>query len=453
MCDGSRLVLPIPLRNVRSTLARNPSRTTLIPLLTRAACWGNMPHHFPVLFTRTAAETAMGQAPPKVALVHDWLTGMRGGEKCLELVCRAYPQAELFTLLHLRGRTSPDIERMKITPSFLQRMPGIAKHYRWYLPLMPRAIEQLQIPDDVDVVVSFSHAVAKSIRVPPGVPHLCYCFTPMRYAWQLREEYFGPREPQSAWQRVWQKTAGRVAAAARDKMLDHLRDWDRRTSSRVTKFIAISRTIEERIQNCYQRDSTVIFPPVDTQFYTPADIPREDFYLVVSALVPYKRIELAVAACNRLQKRLVVIGHGPELARLSSLAGSTVHLAGWRSNDEIRDHLRRCRALIFPGLEDFGIAPVEAQACGAPVIALGQGGVTETVLPAGNRCAGSGVFFEEPTVDALITAMDWFERHADSFDPDLAVQQARKFSTLRFTHQLLGEIEQAGGTAASKMAA
>lgn len=393
------------------------------------------------------------QQPLRVALVHDWLTGMRGGEKCLELVCRAFPDADLFTLLYLPGRTSPDIERMRITTSFLQRFPKIAQWYRWSLPLMPRAIEQLEIPADVDVVVSFSHAVAKSIRVPPGVPHLCYCFTPMRYAWHLRHEYFGPREAAGVAGRIWQATGGLLASAVRNKILDHLQQWDRRTASRVTRFIAISRTIEERIRECYGRDSTVIFPPVDTEFYTPADVPREDFYLVVSALVPYKRIELAIAACNRLQKRLVVIGHGPCQSRLSALAGPTVHLAGWRSNDEIRNYLQRCRALLFPGLEDFGIAPVEAQACGAPVIALGRGGATETVLPAGHRCAGTGVFFDEPNVDSLTAAIEWFERHPEAFDPELARRQACKFSIARFRHQLLSQIYLAGGTSSWRMAA
>ncbi len=238
----------------------------------------------------------------KVALVHDWLTGMRGGEKCLAALCRRFPDAELFTLLRHPGKTAPAIERMRITTSFLQRLPGITRHYRYWLPLMPKAIESLRIPPDVDLVVSFSHAVAKSIQPPPGVPHVCYCFTPMRYAWQLRGDYFGARRRLSP---------SAPLAKARDVLLDRIRHWDRATCDRVTHYIAISRTISERIAACYDRPSTVIYPPVDTDFYSPAPVPREDFYLCVSALVPYKKTELAVQACRRLGRRLVVIGAGP----------------------------------------------------------------------------------------------------------------------------------------------
>jgi glycosyltransferase involved in cell wall biosynthesis len=378
----------------------------------------------------------------RLVLVHDWLTGMRGGEKCLEVLCRRFPQARLLTLLHVPGSTSPAIERMPITTSPLQRLPGVGRIYRWLLPLMPRAVERLSMPRDVDLVVSFSHAVAKSVLPPPGVPHVCYCFTPMRYAWHLRDEYFG--RPEEASGRVFSaRLAGATLGKARNLVLDRLRDWDRTTSDRVTHYVAISQTVAERIRECYGRESTVIYPPVDTEFYTPAAVPREDFYLCVSALAPYKRIDLAISACNRLGRRLVVIGNGPQRRRLAALAGPTVQLLGWRSNEEIRGHLRRCRALVFPGLEDFGIVPLEAQACGTPVIAFGQGGATETILPPeGGRC-GSGLFFDEPSVEALCQAMETLEQHPSRFCPQVARQQAERFSAERYEREILAFLEQA----------
>src|SRR5687768_3823525 len=218
----------------------------------------------------------------KLALVHDWLTGMRGGEKCLETLCRRFPDARLFTLVHVPGSTSPAIERMQISTSFLQRLPGAGRHYRYLLPLMPAAIERFRLPDDLDLVVSFSHAVAKSVVPPPGVPHVCYCFTPMRYAWHLREEYFPVLNDSPGG--VFHGRVQSSLAAARNLVLDRLRVWDRDTSHRVTHFIAISRTVAQRISQCYGRESTIVYPPVDTDFYTPDNSRREDYYLCVSAL-------------------------------------------------------------------------------------------------------------------------------------------------------------------------
>ncbi len=380
----------------------------------------------------------------RIALIHDWLTGMRGGERCLEVLCRRFPEARLFTLVYVPGSSSPVIERMRITTSFLQRFPGVATHYRLLLPLMPAAVERLEIPGDVDLVVSLSHAVAKGVRPPAGVPHVCYCFTPMRYAWDRRADYFC--------------LSGRFRrtpmAAVRNLVLDWVQRWDRGTSDRVTHFVAISRTVADRIARCYGRSSRVIYPPVDTDFYTQARAfggphscpsdgrPREDFFLCVSALVPYKRIDLAIEACNRHHRRLVVVGDGPERRRLGRLAGPTVSLAGWCTDEQIRDHLRRTRAVLFPGNEDFGIVPVEAQACGTPVVAFGRGGATETILPAEGSKAGTGWLFDEQTPEALYRAMELCEAHPEQFDARLARRQAERFATGRFERELVGYLEE-----------
>jgi len=367
----------------------------------------------------------------KLALVHDWLTGMRGGEKCLEVLCRRFPDARLFALLHVAGSTSPAIERMRITTSFLQRLPRAGRHYRWLLPLMPSAVGRLRVPRDVDLVVSLSHAVAKGVVPPPGVPHVCYCFTPMRYAWHRRADYF----------RVSGRSSASPLAAARNLVLDRIRQWDRATADRVTRFVAISRTVARRIAECYGRPSTVIYPPVDTAFYTPARVPREEFLLCVSALVPYKRVDVAVAACNRLGRRLIVVGDGPERRRLEKLAGPTVTIAGRRSDHEIRDHLRRAKALVFPAHEDFGIVPLEAAACGTPVLAYRAGGATETVLSANESTPGTGLFFDEQTPESLCRAIATLDAQPERFDPHLARRQAERFAVERFERELVGYLE------------
>ncbi len=373
----------------------------------------------------------MGAADsPRLTLVHDWLTGMRGGEKCLEVLCRRFPNSRLFTLLHRQGSVAPSIERLDPRTSFLQRLPGATKYYRYLLPLMPFAA-RWRIPP-CDLLVSMSHCVAKAAQPPAGVPHVCYCFTPMRYAWHLREAYFGGR-------------FGRLKAALVDRLLGWIRDWDRRTADRVTHFIAISRTIEHRIAECYGRQSAVIYPPVDTDFYTPAtqtpDALREDFYLVVSAFAPYKRIDLAIEACQRLNRRLVIIGTGQDAARLKAMAGPNVVFLGWQPDEVIREHFRRCRALLFPGEEDFGIVPVEANACGAPVIALGVGGATETIVPLRGSQSPTGVWFEEQRVDSLVAAMEQFERNRDAFQTNAIRKQALKFNKHRYQTELLDYLQ------------
>jgi glycosyltransferase involved in cell wall biosynthesis len=364
---------------------------------------------------------------PRVTLVHDWLTGMRGGEKCLEPLCRRFPAARLYTLLHKPGSVSPTIEDLGPRTSFLQRIPCSARYYRYLLPLMPFAASWRLPP--CDLVVSMSHCVAKAAQPPGGVPHVCYCFTPMRYAWHLRDAYFGGR-------------FGRLKGWLVDRLLGWIREWDRRTAERVTHFIAISRTIQQRIAQCYGRQSVVIYPPVDTDFYTPATVRREDFYLVVSAFAPYKRIDLAMEACRRLNRRLVIIGTGQDAARLKALAGPNTTFLGWQSDESIRDHLRRCRALLFPGEEDFGIVPVEANACGAPVIALGTGGATETIVPLGSSSHPTGVWFEEQNAESLVSAMEQFEQNGGAFDSGAIRKQALRFNKRRYETELFGYLQE-----------
>lgn len=366
---------------------------------------------------------------PRIVFVHDWLTGMRGGEKCLEALCQLYPNAQLYTLLHKKGALSPAIEKLNPQTSWLGKLPKVHAYYRYLLPFMPGAIESLRIPD-CDMVVSLSHCVAKGVTVPNGAKHLSYCFTPVRYAWQLRDEYFGGAEKPSL--------KKRVAAP----ILDRIRNWDKNSSDRVDHFVAISRTIQNRIRECYNRPSSVVHPPVDTEFYQPTSTTREDYYLVVSAFAPYKRIDLAIAACKALGKKLVIIGTGQDESRLRSLAGPDTHFLGWQSDDAIRDHLCKARALLFPGFEDFGIVPVEAQACGTPVIALGMGGATETVLGLGDSKDPTGVFFPEPASESLIQAIQTFERVKESFHPGSARKQAMQFSLGHFQQGMIREIQQ-----------
>jgi len=372
-----------------------------------------------------------GEAPPslaglRVALVHDWLTGMRGGEKCLEVLCRSFPRATLYTLIHRRGALSPTIESMAIRTSPLQRIPGVFRTYRHLLPLMPLAVRSWRLKD-VDLVISLSHCVAKAVVPPPGVPHVCYCFTPMRYAWQGRDAYL----------ESWSDRPVRRALAR--TTLARLRRWDRATASRVTHFVAISETVRQRIARCYRRDSRVIQPPVNVAFYTPGAtvVPRDHDYLVVSALVPYKRIDQAVAACTQSGRPLTVIGEGPERARLEAMAGPAVRFLGWQPDEVIRDHYRRCRALLFPGEEDFGIVPIEALACGAPVIALGRGGAAETVDDLVGRT------YPEPSSSGLLAALDRWEVEGSPHDPAQARRRAQALSLPVFRermHKLLVEV-------------
>lgn len=371
----------------------------------------------------------MHRREPRVALIHDWLTGMRGGEKVLEAFCRLWPDAEIHTLLAQPEKLSALLRSKRMHTSVLNALPGISRFYRQLLPLMPAALATMRGPD-VDVILSCHHCVVKSIPHAGSIPHICYCNTPMRYAWHMREAYVANMKPS-------------LQPLVRF-LLDRLRDWDRRTAHRVTHYLANSENVRRRIQDAYGRDATVVYPPVDVEFYQPARAKREDYYLVVSALVPYKRVDLAVAACKELDRPLVVIGTGEELNKLKALAGPRTTFAGWQSSEMIRDHLQRCRALLFPGEEDFGIVPLEASACGAPVICLGKGGATETVVDLHQASGGqaTGVWFAEETLEGLVSAMQVVEKRHREFDPAACRRQAERFSTARFERQMHDVVHQ-----------
>lgn len=367
-----------------------------------------------------------GRAAPRVALVHDWLTGMRGGERCLEVFCELFPEAPLFTLLHVPGSVSPPIERRRIVTSFVQRLPGAARRYRYYLPLFPAAVARFDLRG-FDLIISLSHCAAKAVRRPPGATHVCYCFTPMRYVWDMYEDYFG-------------RDAGVNTRLLMPPLAAALRRWDRRTDG-VDRFVAISGHIADRIRRVYGREADVLHPPVDTARFRPVAEP-EDYYLVVSALVPYKRVDLAVQAAHRLGRRLLVVGAGPEDRRLRALAGPGVELLGWRADAEVANLYARCRAVLFPGVEDYGIVPLEAAAAGRPTIALGRGGVRETMVELdGPGGAPTAVFFEEQTVDALVDAMRRFEAAGHRFDPAALRRHAERFDRPRFAARLRTYLE------------
>ncbi len=272
--------------------------------------------------------------------VHDWLTGMRGGEKVLDVLCRRWPTAPLYTVLHRRGSVSPAIEQRPVRASFLQWLPGVHRYYRYLLPVMPAAV-RWRMPA-CDLVFSISHCVAKAVQPPPGVRHLCYCLTPMRYAWHLKDAYF-----HGGGTRQW----------LIDRLLGRLREWDRRTADRVTHFVAISEVVRRRIRECYGRDSAMIYPPVDTDYYCPAPLPREDYYLILSAFAPYKRLDLALEACRILDRKLVVIGSGQDEAKLRRIAGPKTQFLGWQPDEAVRDHLRRCRACCSPARKISASSP------------------------------------------------------------------------------------------------
>jgi glycosyltransferase involved in cell wall biosynthesis len=365
----------------------------------------------------------------KVALVHDWLVTYAGAERVLEQMLEVYPDANVFSLIEF----VPPAERAflggrRVHTSFLQRIPGIRRGYRRFLPLMPIAVERLDV-SGYDLVLSSSHAVAKGVLTRPDQLHICYCYTPMRYAWDLQHQYL----------RETGLDRGIKGALAR-RMLSRVRAWDLRTSNGVDSFIAISEFIAQRVWNAYQREATIIYPPVDTEAFSPG-AHREDFYVTASRMVPYKRMDLIVEAFAAMpERRLVVIGDGPEAPKIHSKGAANVEFLGQQPFEVLRDRLRRARAFIFAAEEDFGIAPLEAQACGTPVIAYGKGGILDTIRPIGEPDP-TGIFFQEQNAGALVEAVERFEREGSQIDPQACRQNALRFTPERFRTELREFVE------------
>ncbi len=376
----------------------------------------------------------------KIAIIHDWLTGMRGGEKCLEVFCRLYPQADLFTLIHLPGKVSSVIESRKIHTSFLQSFPSIETKYRHYLPLMPFAIERLKLKG-YDLILSSSHCVAKGVLPEKGSLHISYCYTPMRYIWDQYDQYFNL------------ESSGALTSTAMKLIAPSLRRWDVRSSRRVDEFIAISRHVQKRIKKYYDRESSVIYPPVDSKFYSPTEERPQDFFLIVSAFAPYKRVDLAVEAFNQLGYPLVIVGEGQRAKELRKFASPNIRFTGWLSDEEIRSYYARCRAFVFCGEEDFGITPLEAQAMGRPVIGFAKGGILETVVPdratwkaetgiaEAMTAHPTGVFFYEQTPEALLAAVKHFETIEKRFEPESIRNHAVQFDLDVFSDRIQHFIE------------
>jgi len=373
---------------------------------------------------KTAAESLPENL--KVALVHDWLNGYRGGEKVLHALCKIFPRAELFTLFYLPGSSHPEIEDRPVHASWMNRLPGIQTRYRYLLPLYPAWIDHLDLRR-FDLVVSTSHCVAKGAIAGREAVHVCYCHTPMRYVWDRFDDYFQATRGLKRRLIEWQ--------AAR------LREWDRSSASRVDHYLANSTFVRQRILRYYSvapQSVEVLFPPVDLDAF-PAPSPkleREDQYLVVSALVPYKRIHDAVEACALSDRTLTVAGTGPELPRLRALAAQCgaadrIRFLGFVADEELPNLMATHRALLFPGVEDFGITPLEAAASGLPVLALGEGGALDTVID-----GVTGRFYREPGAAALRDALDAFEAEDLSFDAESMRRHAAKFSREGFLERL-----------------
>lgn len=360
----------------------------------------------------------------KIAIIHDWLTVYAGAEKTLAQVLKLYPKADLFSIVDfLPQKDRVFLTGHKITTSFIQKLPFSKSKYRNYLPLMPLAVEQFDL-SSYDLVISSSHAVAKGVITGPDQHHICLCYSPIRYAWDLQHQYlFESRLDHGA--------KGWIARY----MLHKIRLWDYRTANGVDEFIAISDFIARRIWKVYRRESIVIYPPVDVEAFELCT-QKEDFYLTASRMVPYKKIELIVEAFSTMpDKKLIVIGDGPDFEKIRSYASENVTLMGYQSFEVLRDHMQRAKAFIFAAEEDFGIAPVEAQACGTPVIAFGKGGALETVVD-----SVSGIFFDTQSVESLCEAVKRFETMI--FDTAKVSMHARKFSEERFLTEMKSFIQE-----------
>lgn len=352
----------------------------------------------------------------KIAVIHDWLVTYAGAERLLEQVLEVFPQADLFSLVDfLPPEKRFFIQNKPVKTSFLQHLPLARTKYRSYLPLMPYAVEGLDV-SGYDLVISVSHAVAKGVKTRPGQKHICLCCSPIRYAWDLRAQYLRESGLDKG-----------IKGWLANLMLDRVKAWDLRTTPRVTDFVAISEYIGQRLKNNYGRDCTVIYPPVYVDQFEPVE-KKEDFYLTASRMVPYKRIPLIVEAFAAMpERKLVVIGDGPEFAKARAKAGPNVKLLGYQDNAVLKDYLQRARAFVFAAEEDFGIAPLEAQACGTPVLAYGRGAVRETIVD-----GVTGLFFDKQSVAAIVDVVKRFEALPRPFAADEIRKNAERFSNARF---------------------
>ncbi len=360
----------------------------------------------------------------KIAIVCDWLVTYAGAEKVLEQILNVFPEADLFALVDFFPENSRAfIKNKKVVTSFIQKLPKAKTKYRNYLPLMPLAIEQLDVTG-YDVVISSSHCVAKGVITSPNQVHISYVHSPIRYAWDLQHQYLreaGLNKGLKGW----------IAKA----ILHYMRLWDYRTANNVDYFIANSNFIAKRIWKCYRRKAKVIYPPVDVDSFEFCER-KEDFYLTASRMVPYKKMDLIVEAFSKMpDKKLIVIGDGPDFNKIKPKASKNVTLLGYQPFEVLKEHMQKAQAFIFAAEEDFGITPVEAQACGTPVIAYGKGGALETVIGADNEIA-TGVFFEEQTVESICKAVAKFEKVKNKINPKNCRANAERFSNERFLREI-----------------
>jgi glycosyltransferase involved in cell wall biosynthesis len=368
--------------------------------------------------------TSGGLERLRVAVVQFWLSGYGGSEKVLEAIGEIFPQADFYALVVADGGIPPSLRTRKWTTSFVDRIPGAKRWYRYFLPLFPYALEQFDL-GGYDLVISSESGPAKGVITSPGTCHICYCLSPMRYVWDMYHDYRRKMNP--------------LARGAFSLAAHYARQWDVTTAARVDYFGAISDYVAARVRKYYRRESTVIYPPVDVSAGYLADR-TEDYYLVVSRMVPYKRVDLAIEACNRLGRRLRVVGAGPEYKRLKEMAGPTIEFLGKLDEKSLRECYARSRAFLFPAEEDFGIVPVEAQSFGRPVIASGRGGALETVIglrESADPQSATGIFFDEQTADSLAGAMARFEEMESSFNPEFIRAGAQRFSLERFKGEFM----------------
>ena len=355
----------------------------------------------------------------KVAIVHDWLTNYGGAERVVEAFLEIFPNADIYTSVYNEKNMGEIFPKEKVKTTFLQKIPKATKIYTKLLPLMPRTFERFDL-SEYDLVISSSSSCAKGVITSHNTLHVSYIHSPMRYAWDLYYDYY--------------KNSGIITKLFMELFMPKIRQWDVLNTTRIDCLLANSNYVSKRTKKYYRRDSDVIYPPVNTEFFSPNNKEAEDFYVVFSRFVSYKRIDLAINACNQLGKNLIVIGDGEQREYLKSLAGDKTVFTGRISDKEVRDYLQRCKAMIFSAEEDFGIVPVEVQACGRPVIAYGKGGAKETVID-----GITGVHFEEQSVESLVEAISRFEKL--SFEQDKILENAESFSKERFKREIEEKIK------------